>query len=678
LQDNPEFQRVFDVLGAGTISPEDRVDIIRSLEQMRTFSGIINRTRRRDIGAFTIRRPETVEVPFTDPQKQVHDDILRIQATILGKLHGNRNIKFLMTTIRRQAASCLFGLVPLLEEILTRRLDELSLLETDDIPDGFLEDTVSSIESQIADLLERARTLPPEDPKLKALAAIISDKDRLKNNKVMVFSSFRHTLSYLHTQTERAGWRVGMVHGGTPDEERVRLRNRFRLPRENADSIDVLLFSEVGCEGLDYEFCDCMVNYDLPWNPMRVEQRIGRIDRRGQKSEYVSIYNMVTPGTVDADIYSRCLLRIGVFNQEIGASEEILGDITREIRSIAENLSLTAEEQAEKLQQLADNEIRLIREQQELEERQHEFFGLRLPERQVQGDIDRATSHWLSSAALQNLVDNYLRRRCETEQDYILGDKPLKTLRLSQDARDRMLADLRELPRQKSSMYRRWEDWLRGGDPHLAITFESACAVENPDAVLLTPLHPLLRQAAAFMHPKQPVLIKCSVADPSLPLGEHPFAVYQWQLHGLREDVDLRAVSTCSTVAERLMDILASGRVAAVPNGPKHSDSATEALESQHYAVWAEARQQHRDRVLQLADYRRESLKTSHAARMALLQEQLLRSTDDRIRRMRSSQITGLQADYERRIKELDFAISRADITASLVAHGVLAVDRPT
>ena len=54
------------------------------------------------------------------------------------------------------------------------------------------------------------------------------------------------------------------------------LRNRFRLPRENEEAIDILLSSEVGCEGLDYEFCDRLVNYDIPWNPMRIEQRIGR------------------------------------------------------------------------------------------------------------------------------------------------------------------------------------------------------------------------------------------------------------------------------------------------------------------------------------------------------------------------------------------------------------------
>ena len=70
---------------------------------------------------------------------------------------------------------------------------------------------------------------------------------------------------------------------------------------------------------------------------MRVEQRIGRIDRKGQQSETVAIVNLITPGTVDADIYERCLVRIGVFEHALGGSEEILGEISKEIKNIAEN-----------------------------------------------------------------------------------------------------------------------------------------------------------------------------------------------------------------------------------------------------------------------------------------------------------------------------------------------------
>ena len=62
---------------------------------------------------------------------------------------------------------------------------------------------------------------------------------------------------------------------------------------------------------------------------MRIEQRIGRIDRYGQQSETVAIVNFVTPGTVDADIYQRCLMRIGVFQHAVGGNEEILGAVTR-------------------------------------------------------------------------------------------------------------------------------------------------------------------------------------------------------------------------------------------------------------------------------------------------------------------------------------------------------------
>ena len=169
----------------------------------------------------------------------------------------------------------------------------------------------------------------------------------------MIFSSFRHTLAYLHTHLRTDGFRVGLIHGGVPDEERLELRNRFEKPRSDSDSIDLMLFSEVGCEGLDYQFCDCIVNYDLPWNPMKIEQRIGRIDRRGQNSESVTIINLITPGTVDADVYERCLLRIGIFESALGGNEEILSEITTELHDIVQNYELTPEARKDKLQRVS-------------------------------------------------------------------------------------------------------------------------------------------------------------------------------------------------------------------------------------------------------------------------------------------------------------------------------------
>ncbi|MEN6449110.1 MAG: helicase-related protein [Thermoguttaceae bacterium] len=676
LQDNPEFQRVYDMLASDSLTSEQRVDAINSLEQMHSFSRIINRTRRRDIGQFTIRRPETVEVPFTPKQKELHDSIMAAQTAILARLHGNRSVKFLMTTIRRQAASCLFGLAPLLETILTRRIDELTWQEADDAPDSPDEGSLGEIESQISAILTKAKNLSPDDPKLVSLCRIIGDKQKLDNNKVIVFSSFRHTLSYLQKHIKRDALRVGMVHGDTPDEDRVELRRRFRLPKGDSTALDVLLFSEVGCEGLDYEFCDCMVNYDLPWNPMRIEQRIGRIDRRGQKSEYVTICNLITPETVDAEIYYRCLWRIGVFEREIGASEEILGQITREIRDIADNLSLTPEEQRQKLQQLADSQVRLIREQQELEDKQAAFFGLKLPELQTKKDIEGASSYWLSSQAVHNLVARYLQEVLGGGQEYVLGDKPLKTLRLSQEAREKLLKDYRTLQRMKGATYRQWEDWLKGNEPHLAVTFDASCAVDHPEAVLMGPLHPLVRQAATAYKPQKRLMAACAVADDSIPPANYPFAVYQWRYHGLREDVQLRAISVGDSVDSKVIRLLE--RAAPIDLVPQDRPAATvfDNLESRHYAEWRRASEEHRERIQQLASYRRESLKVSHAARMAILKEQLTQATDEKIRRMRQSQIVSADADYSRRMKELDDAIIQADITSTLVAQGVVRITR--
>jgi hypothetical protein len=469
-----------------------------------------------------------------------------------------------------------------------------------------------------------------------------------------------------------------MVHGDTPDEDRVALRNRFRLTKADPHAIDVLLFSEVGCEGLDYEFCDCMVNYDLPWNPMRIEQRIGRIDRRGQKSEFVTICNLVTPGTVDAEIYHRCLMRIGVFSQEVGASEEILGQITSEIHSIAENVSLTPEEQAEKLQQLADNEIRQIREQQELEDKQAAFFGLKLDELQTKKDIEEASSYWLSPEALRNLVARYLDSVAGTGQEHVLGDKPLKTLRLSQDTRDKLLQQYRTLPRQKGASYREWEAWLKGNEPHMTVTFDASCAVDHPEAVLVGPLHPLVRQAAAALQPETRLIAACAVSDPAVPPADYPFAIYQWRYHGLREDVKLRAVSAATLADAQVMRLLERAQPADLPVEDRPDATVFDSLETRHYDDWRRAKEEHRQRIQDLASYRRESLKVSHAARMKLLSEQLGRATDAKIQRMRQSQIATAEADCNRRMNELDEAIVQADITSTLVAQGVLRVTRAT
>ena len=673
LNANPEYKRIKSQLTGGRIAPEERIQLITDMEALHTFSGIINRTRRRDIGEFTIRKSQTVEVALTTEQEELHEALLVTQAEIFRSLHGNQSVNFMMTTLRRQLASCLHGLEPLLEDILNRRLDELEWSEADAVDAIPPAELVTQIREQIQEILEKAKDLDTRDLKLEALRKIVRDRQRRPNNKIIIFSSFRHTLAYLHKHLITDGFRVGLIHGGVPDEERLALRSRFEKPRSEKDSLDLMLFSEVGCEGLDYQFCDCIVNYDLPWNPMKIEQRIGRIDRKGQKSESVTIINLITPGTVDADIYERCLLRIGVFESALGGSEEILGEITTKLRDIAESHGLTQTERRIKLQQLADNKILLVQEQEQLEAQQLDLFGLRFPEDKMEKEVEDASSFWLFPASIQRLVTRYLLQKIGTEQEFILGEKPLKTLRLSEGARNALLPDFQRFSREKTRVYREWEKWLKGSDQHLPVTFEADCAIQHPDAVFIMPTHPLVKQAATALNAEQDVLTRLKVRTNRVPRGRYEFAIYQWRFLGIREQLVIKPIASSEVLTPHLNHLLEG----AVDSDTQESDTPIEqdTLEKMHQQLWSEARDKHRERTQALANYRKESLSTSHQKRVALLDERITQATDPRIQLMRRSELTNAETEYRRRIREFDEAMEKADITAEPVAYGILEVE---
>jgi SNF2 family DNA or RNA helicase len=672
LREAPAFQKIYDQLSEEVLTDEGRIEAIRTLEELYTFSPLINRTRRRDIGEFTTRRPETIAVEFTNLQKEFHNGLLDVIQRILAFCHGNQNVKFMMTTIRRQAASCLYGLVPLLQDLLLGKLDKLELLEASDNDSDLDLSFVEQIRSDIAILLNQAKNLDLYDPKVEAFIQTIKDKLQLPNNKALVFSTFRHTLSYLSARMQQEGFRYGVVHGGIPDEERKELRRRFGLEKDDPEALDILLSSEVGCEGLDFQFTDCLINYDLPWNPMRIEQRIGRIDRYGQKSESVAIINLITPGTVDAEIYERCLMRIGVFQHAIGGNEEILGEITKELHDIAESFELTNEERAKRLLQLADNEIRRIREEQELESKQAELFGLSLPAQGWNKDLEAADNYWLSPQALQRCVTSYLHHRLGKEQDYVLGEKPLKTLRLSQEARNKLLEDYRKLPRSTDLVAREWEKWLKGAQPTLQVTFDQETASDNSQAIHLSIGHPLMKQAASQQSGEEKAYVRLTVQTDKLPPGQYPFVIYRWTKRGVKQDEELVVVSNDAGVEDSLFELLKVAQP--LEDSPLPSEEAFEELDVEHHAKWVAAQVDHTTENKLLVEYRLQSLKVSHQARRKVIEDQLARATNDRIRLMKQSELSRADADYNRRLEELKLAADSGDIHATPVVFGTLVV----
>ena len=425
LQASPLVKSLVETLEERRDKDDSRVRAIHALEGLYTFGRLINRTRRRDIGEFTTRKPQTVAVRYTPAQRDLHDRLMETLARILAACHGHQNVRFMMSTVRRQAASCLYGLAPYMEDILNRNLNRLEGLDHgyDQTPDlGFVDDVRGEIES----LIRSARSLDPVDPKADEFRRVIREKLGMSTNKALVFSTFRHTLAYLERLLEEDGVRFGVIHGSVPEDERRTIRRRFALAKESGDAVDVLLSSEVGCEGLDFQFCDMLVNYDLPWNPMRIEQRIGRLDRHGQESEAIAIVNLVTPDTVDYEIYDRCLLRLGIFEHAVGGNEEILGELAAELRSIGESLSLTRKEVRDRLRQLADNVIRRREEEERIESAQGELFGLGQVVADWRKEVEDAESPWTVPVAIQRCVNQYLRKLLQSpERDFFGGSGPV-------------------------------------------------------------------------------------------------------------------------------------------------------------------------------------------------------------------------------------------------------------
>lgn len=670
---NPIYGEMIKTLQQDKITREERVKLISDAESLNSFNSMLNRTRRKDIQDFCIRRPYTLAVEFTQRQQELHDELLRFESNALLQLHGNaRSIPFMMSTIKRQAASCIFGLAPHIRDLISRRFQQLGDdLDMDSPGYAFEGADVRVLEDLAQNLLTMADNLPKEDPKFDQMLKVVLEKQKLENNKIIIFSTFRYTLGYLRRKLEDAGLRVAQVDGGVKDSMRQELRARFEMPKDDNDAIDILLFTEVGSEGLDYQFCDMMINYDLPWNPMRIEQRIGRIDRRGQQSETVGIYNMITNGTVDADIYYRCLMRIGIFESSIGECEEILGDIATQLDQIALDTSLTDEERKIKLEQMADNEVRRLQEMNRLEEEEKEFFGFDLSEYMTSQEIHNAENPWLTQKSLQILIEQYLYRRLG-QGSYILGESEIKQLRLSAAARAELRDDFRKLPSGRNAVRQTWDFYLKGKAPMHPITFDSETAEKKRDAFFITAMHPLAKQAAAYFASNEQAYIRLQYATENLPNGDYHFSVYAWSYVGINPHFRLVVVCDDDVIAAELPEILqeAQSGVAAVKINPSDWD----ALEKKQVKLWMDEKASEIKEAENTSTFKIESLSNNFRNRKRSLEQKIQDNSSESIRRMYISELESATESYELKVEEVRKKVRQTDIHTTLIANGILNV----
>ncbi|OAA83195.1 DEAD/DEAH box helicase [Clostridium ljungdahlii] len=158
-----------------------------------------------------------------------------------------------------------------------------------------------------------------ENTKGKELIKIISDF----GDKVIVFTKYKTTVEFLKNLLKQNGYEVAVFHGGMTRREK---ENQIEYFREGAQ---VLISTEAGGEGRNLQFCNAIVNYDLPWNPMAIEQRIGRIHRVGQKRD-VYIFNLEAKDTIESYILNILDKKINMFELVVGEVDMILGDLNDE------------------------------------------------------------------------------------------------------------------------------------------------------------------------------------------------------------------------------------------------------------------------------------------------------------------------------------------------------------
>ncbi|MCG2717551.1 MAG: DEAD/DEAH box helicase, partial [Nanoarchaeota archaeon] len=204
-------------------------------------------------------------------------------------------------------------------EWLERKLETMTLDKT---PEEF--------QIEIDKLKELIKLAEKTDVDTKAETVINFIVETLKKNpkeKILVFTEYKDTLNYLNEKIKGKRIETAIIHGDIKvGQERKAQEDKFKDP-----NVNVMVATEAAGEGINLQFCHIMINNDLPWNPNRIDQRIGRLHRYLQKKD-VYVHNLVTTTTREGKIFLRLIEKINIIEKQLGGSiSNILGTLLREV-----------------------------------------------------------------------------------------------------------------------------------------------------------------------------------------------------------------------------------------------------------------------------------------------------------------------------------------------------------
>lgn len=346
-----------------------KLNLVNRIEEDHTLWKFLIRNRKKTVFSKDLlnrRIAKTIIVNPTKEELEVYNEIRLYLAKIynLSINEGSMGLGFIITTLQKLLTSSKYAFLKSLE----RRLEQIKRYKSlvisleqlkEEDPEYFeLEFEEENIESDIfghlngvrfnndkkfaLDLVNQEKMLIdfhdkltslPYDTKSNKLIELLSQiYESNKNEKILIFTQFVDTLMHLKEliQNQINESEVEVFYGGMDKDEKDKAVERFRA----SEKFSVLVSTEIGGEGRNFQFCRVLVNYDLPWNPMKLEQRIGRLDRIGQESKEIYIYNFFLEGTIETDIIFALNKRINLFEESIGVLEPIIGKIEKEIKEI--------------------------------------------------------------------------------------------------------------------------------------------------------------------------------------------------------------------------------------------------------------------------------------------------------------------------------------------------------
>ncbi|MBW8348096.1 DEAD/DEAH box helicase [Bacillus sp. IITD106] len=251
---------------------------------------VMIRNRRGDTGIeWPERHVETIPIEFTKEERELYNAIERLKDTDL-PVHG-----FSLLTLKREACSSREAVYFTLKNMLTKYEN----------PSPLLIEALQFIQQKIDAVVQNSKAS-------KALELIKKIDD-----KVIIFTEYRATQMYLQWFLGQNGIRSVPFRGGFKRGKKDWMRELFQ------NQAQVLIATEAGGEGINLQFCSHIINFDLPWNPMRLEQRIGRIHRLGQENN-VHIYNFTIMNTIEEHIVKLLYEKIQLFERVVGELDDIL------------------------------------------------------------------------------------------------------------------------------------------------------------------------------------------------------------------------------------------------------------------------------------------------------------------------------------------------------------------